>query len=235
MRFAASALAAFVAPLALAALACSALACVPPATASNGTKMGEALAFAAVAGAAQVAESIAEQHARQTAPVAKAGGVALTQACDNEGQYACVSAAPAPGANEAPPPPMSEDEAHDYVLGYVNGVRKLNGLPPLVRDPALDGFAQAGSEQLAQDHRAGQHLADHSQEKHAASAEVQGAADGEPAGPLQDQLAQVLLRMTGEGAGGMHHDVLLRPEWRQLGAGIATRGGRLYFTIDFTP
>jgi hypothetical protein len=40
--------------------------------------------------------------------------------------------------------------------------------------------------------------------------------------------------MMGEGAGGMHHDVLLRPEWHKLGVGIASRGGRRYFTIDFS-
>jgi uncharacterized protein YkwD len=216
------------------ALACGALACSPAIGQSNGTKMGEALAFAAAAGAAQVAESIAEQRARNSAPVAQAGGVAVTRTCDNDEQYGCVSVAPAAGAGDAPAPDMSDDEAHDYVLGYVNGVRKLNGAAPVVRDGSLDAFAQAGSEELAQDHRLGQHMAEHAQELHASSAEVQGSPDGEAPGPLQDQLAQILLRMMGEGAGGMHHDVLLRPEWRKLGVGIASRGGRLYFTIDFS-
>jgi uncharacterized protein YkwD len=31
----------------------------------------------------------------------------------------------------------------------------------------------------------------------------------------------------------MHHDALLRPEWKRLGVGIANRDGRTYFTIDF--
>src|ERR1019366_8848409 len=52
-------------------LACGALACVPPPQ-SNGAKMGEALAFAAAAGVAQIAESVAEQNARNSAPVTHA-------------------------------------------------------------------------------------------------------------------------------------------------------------------
>jgi uncharacterized protein YkwD len=219
------------------AVACGALACVPPgAGASNGVKMGEALAFAAAAGAAQVAQSVAEQQARNNAPVTHAGGAAVTPACDNQGQYACVSVAPGEGPRpaDAPERDMSEAEARDYVLGFVNGVRKLNGAPPLARDEALDAFAQAGSEQLAQDHRVGRHLAEHSTDLRATSGEVQGAPDGSPPGGLQDQLAEILLRMSGEGPGGMHRDVLLRADWRKLGVGIAHAGGRMFFTVDFT-
>jgi uncharacterized protein YkwD len=219
------------------AVACGALACVAPgAGQSNGAKMGEALAFAAVAGAAQVAQSAAEQQARNSAPVTHAGGSAVSPACDNQGQYACVTVAPGDGARPADPPEhdMSEDEARDYVLGYVNGVRKLNSAPPLARDEALDAFAQAGSEQLAQDHRVGRHIAEHATELRATSGEVQGSPDGSPPGALQEQLAEMLLRMTGEGPGGMHRDVLLRPAWRKLGVGIAHAGGRMFFTVDFT-
>jgi uncharacterized protein YkwD len=218
----------------LGALASCAIACAPGLGQSNGAKMGEALAFAAAAGAAQVAQSVAEQQARNNAPIARASGVGVSPACDNEGQYACVSVAAAPGQGDAPKPDMSEDEAREYVLGYVNGVRKLNGAPPLARDGALDGFAQAASEQLSQDHRVGQHLAEHASELHASSGEVQGSQDGAAPGPLQDQLAQILLRMTAEGAGGMHRDVLLRSEWRKLGVGIAHLGGRMFFTVDLT-
>lgn len=219
------------------ALACGALACVAPgAGQSNGVKMGEALAFAAAAGAAQVAQSVAEQQARNSAPVTHAGGTSVSPACDNQGQYACVTVAPGEGPRPADVPErdMSEDEARDYVLGFVNGVRKLNGAPPLARDGALDAFAQAGSEQLAQDHRVGRHLAEHASELRATSGEVQGAPDGSPPGALQEQLAEILLRMTGEGPGGMHRDTMLRPEWRKVGVGIARAGGRMFFTVDFT-
>jgi hypothetical protein len=44
----------------------------------------------------------------------------------------------------------------------------------------------------------------------------------------------MLLQMMNEGAGGMHHDVLLRPEWRKLGVGVVRRDERLYLTMDFS-
>ena len=218
-----------------AAVAWSCAACGPALTASNGTKMGEALAFAAVAGAAQVAQSAIEQNARNNAPVRHASmGLTASPDCDNGGQYPCVSVTPATGAPAETDTEMSVDEARDYVLGYVNGVRKLNGVGwPVTRDPPLDAFADAGSDQLAQDHRPHQHMTDHAAELPGAG-EVQGSKDGTRPGPLEDQLASVLLGMMGEGPGGMHHDLLLRPEWRRLGVGIVTRDGRTYVTVDFT-
>jgi uncharacterized protein YkwD len=197
--------------------------------------MGEALAFAAAAGVAQVAESAAEQNARNNAPVRHASGLGVSPSCDNEGQYACVSVRPSGSPPSTPAQEMTSADARDYVLGYVNGVRKLNGVPTVERAGALDDFAQAGSEELAQDHRPAQHWTEHAQEIGTRSAEVQGAPAGEAPGTLQDQLAAVLLQMTGEGPGGMHHDLLLRPEWRKLGVGIVQSSDkRTYFTVDFS-
>jgi uncharacterized protein YkwD len=201
--------------------------------ASNGAKMGEALAFAAVAAAAQVAESAAEARARNNTPIAHSSTLSVSPRCDNEDQYACLSIAI--GAARPPDVPehaMSLDEAHDYVLGYVNGIRKLNHVAPVVRDPALDTFALAGSTELAQDHRLNQHMMDHARDLAGKSTELQGSPEGLAPGPLEDQLGETLLRWTGEGAGGIHHDALLRPEWRSLGVGIATIDGRTYFTVD---
>jgi uncharacterized protein YkwD len=221
-------------PCAVVLVAAAAFGCGASLNPSNGQKMGEALAFAAIAGAAQVAQSVAEQHARSSAPITHAGGVGVTPQCDNEGQYGCVSVSSSPTAPPAPEAELNDDDARDYVLGYVNGVRKLNGLGPLVRDEPLDAFAQAGSEELAQDHKQNQHMLAHAPELHAVSAEAQGSPDGAAAGALQDQIAGSLLRWMGEGAGGMHHDMLLRPEWRKIGVGIAKSGGRMYFTVDFS-
>ena len=53
--------------------------------------MGEALAFMAAAGAAQVAQSVAEQRARNNAPVTHAGGLAVSPSCGDQAQYPCVS------------------------------------------------------------------------------------------------------------------------------------------------
>jgi len=218
------------------AVASAALACVAPgAGQSNSAKMGEALAFAAAAGVAQVAESVAEQNARNNAPVTHASGLGVSPTCDNEGQYACVSARPSGSPPSTGAQEMTGADARDYVLGYVNGVRKLNHVQLLERAVALDDFAQAGSEELAQDHHPGQHWTEHASEIGARSAEVQGAPSGEAPGTLQDQLAAVLLQMTGEGPGGMHHDVLLRPEWHKLGVGIVQSDDRrTYFTVDFS-
>ena len=129
---------------------------------------------------------------------------------------------------------MNDDEARDYVLGYMNGVRKLNAATPVVRDEAIDAFAQAGSDELAEDHKPNQHLVEHGRELPATNAELQGSPDGSPAGSLQDGIAEILLRWTGEGAGGMHHDVLIKPGWRKIGVGITNKNGRMYFTVDFT-
>jgi uncharacterized protein YkwD len=217
--------------VALALLAVPCASCAAQPYASNGTKLGEALAFAAAAGAAQVAEAAMEQQARNNAPVTHAStGLNVSPACDNDGQYGCLSVSPS--SADPTEPEMSDDDARDYVQQYLNGVRKLNGLGVLVRDDTLDAFAQAGSDELAQDHLPDQHMAVHAPELHVASAEIQGPADGSSPGPLQDQLATVLLRFAGEGRGGVHHDVMVRPEWRKLGVGIAHGNGRTYLTVD---
>lgn len=211
------------------------LACGAGLNQSNGAKLGEALAFATVAAAAQVAQTAAEQHARNSAPVFRSStGVKVSPDCDNDEQYTCLNVAASPPVSVAPAPEMDDDEARDYVLGYVNGVRRLNGVGPLVRDEWLDAFAQAGSDELAKDHRPNQYMIDHAREIHARSTEVQGSPDGSLPGPLQDRIAEILLRWTGEGPGGIHNDAMLRPEWRQIGVGIASSGGRMYFTVDFT-
>ncbi len=209
-------------------LASASLSCGAGLNQTNGVKLGEALAFAAAAGAAQVAEAAAEQRARNNAPVTRSStGASLSPGCNNSGQYACLTVTPSsPGeasAGDTPDPEMDYEEARDYVLGYVNGVRKLNGVGPVVRDDSLDTFAQAGSDELAQDHRANQHMFEHAPELRPGSAEVQGPPDGSRPGPLQEQIGELLLAFMGEGPGGMHHDTLLRPEWRKLGVGIATR------------
>jgi len=71
--------------------------------------------------------------------------VGVTPQCNNEGQYGCVSVSSSPISPDAPEAELNDDEARDYVLGYVNGVRKLNGNRASVRDEALDAFAQQGA------------------------------------------------------------------------------------------
>jgi len=209
---------------------CTACAAAIPQTGS--AKLGEALAFAAAAGALQLAQAAQEQHARNTAPIRRSGLAASAQ-CDNDDQYLCASVNVQP-AVASPEPEMSVEDAREYVLGYVNGVRKLNGVESLVRDQSLDSFAQAGSEELALDHLPKKHWMDHGPEVGARCGEVQGPSDGSGPGLLEDQIAAVLLDAMREGAGGERHDTLLRPEWQRLGVGIAQNSGRTYFTADFS-
>lgn len=214
------------------ACACAPFGVRPPP--SNATKLGQALAFAAVAGVTQVVLSAAEQNARSRAPVTHSTTGAMSPGCDNNGQYACLSVAPSSSAQVPSEPEMSEDDAHDYIFAYINGVRKLNGVGALDTDASLDAFARAGSDELGQDHLPNRHLIDHSRDLQGRCAEVQGSAEGASPGPIQQRIADYLLRWMAEGPGGMHHDTMLRPEWRKLGVGIVTRDARMYLTVDFS-
>jgi uncharacterized protein YkwD len=210
------------------ALAFGCFGCGGGAAQSNGAKVGEALAFAAVAGAAQVAQSAIAENARNAPPRAVP--------CGDDGQYTCYySGAIPPSSNDAREPvaDMTAAEARVYTLKYINGVRRLNGVGPLVLDADLTAFAQAGSVQLSEDHRIHQHIVDHGSELGTACAENQGDPNGWHPAQLEDQIAEILGGMMREGPGGGHHDNILRPEWRRLGVGIVNPGQRMYFTTDF--
>ena len=91
-------------------LACACLACgAALAPQSNSAKLGEAAAFAAAAGALQMAQAAMEQHARNNAPITHAGGVGVTPQCNNEGQYGCVSVSSSPMTPDAPEPELNDD------------------------------------------------------------------------------------------------------------------------------
>jgi uncharacterized protein YkwD len=178
-----------------------------------------------------------EARARNNAPVSHSStGMRVTRQCDNEGQYPCLSVEPSEGA--APPPPpdpeMTDEEARGYVLSFINSVRKLNSLSLLARDPAVDGFAQEGTEEWSRDHRPNQHMAEHGTELRAQHAEAQDAGDGASGRPLQDRLGEILVRWVEEKPDGPHRATLMAPGWRKIGVGIVTRDGRTYFTVDFS-
>jgi hypothetical protein len=205
---------------------------------AQGANPAIAAGFVAAAAAAQIAESVAEENARRNAPVAHASAVVSPQ-CDNDQQYACVSVQPTSSAGSSTgsgrtEPEMSDDQARDYVLRYLNGVRRLNSVALLARVGSVDAFAQAGSEELAVDHRAGAHMIAHAGDLGARSAEVQGPAEGLEAGALEDRIGETLLRFMNEGPGGSDHDTILRPEWRKIGVGLVARDGRTFLTVDFS-
>jgi uncharacterized protein YkwD len=219
---------------ALGQLGCAAT--TPPYAASNATKMTEAAAFAGAAAVAQVVESAMEARARNNAPTSHSTGVRVTQQCDNAGQYPCLSVEPSSGsAAQAPAESeMTDEEARGYVLDFLNSVRKLNGAGALVRDPAVDLFAQAGSEQLSRDRAPGQHMIDHGSELGADHAEAQASPPGTSEKLLQDRLGEILVQWMNEKPDGPHRGTIMRPEWRRVGVGIVSRDGRTCFTIDFS-
>ncbi len=208
-------------------------ACTPlPANAPNSTKMAQAAGFAAVAGAMQIAQTLAEERARNDAPVTHAGG-RTSAACDaSDGQYACASVAI--GATDPRPPEveMTDEQARDYVRDYVTAVRKLNGLGPVARDQQLDAFAQDGSLELASDHQPGLHLAAHAAALRARTVELQGDPLGAPPAMMQEVLGAILMAAMDEAPGGPRREKLLGRAWSRVGVGIVRLGGRTYVTID---
>jgi uncharacterized protein YkwD len=200
--------------------------------------MTQAAAFAGAAVVAQVVESAMEARRRNNLPVSHSSpGIGAQQGCDNEGQYPCVTIArkepdfvPGSGANLA----MNEDEARAYVVDFINGVRKLNDLEPLVRDPLVDAFAQSSSEALSTDHKPGQFALEHGAELVGRHGEAQTAEDGAEQKPLGERVGAILLSWMAEKPEGAHRGVVVRPEWRRVGVGIVTQDGRTYFTVDFS-
>jgi hypothetical protein len=210
-------------------------ACAPvPANAPNSTKLADAAGFAAAAGVIQVAQAIAEEHARNEAPVTHPGG-RVSGSCDtSNGQYACVSVSDSTEPERPPETEMTNEQARDYVRDYVNGVRKLNGAPPVIRDARLDVFAQDGSEELAVDHQPGLHLAAHASELSARAVEIQGSPDGGSGGMVQDVLGALLVASMDEAPGGARRERVLGTGWKKVGVGIARMGGRTYVTVDLS-
>jgi hypothetical protein len=126
------------------------------------------------------------------------------------------------------------DDVRVYTLKFINGIRAMNGLRRLVRDPELDEFAQQGSVELSRDHRPHHHFESEGWRSIAGEAgEVQGSPFGWPPAPADTQVAEIVRGMMDEGPGGGHHDTILGPGWRRMGVGVLNPGGQLYFTVDF--
>jgi len=213
----------------------------PPYAASNSTKLTEAAAFAGIAAVAQIVQSAAEARARNSAPVTPGStGPRVVPQCDNDVQYPCVTIEGSPPSGDVRLPvterDMTADELSDYVLAYVNGVRKLHALGPLVRDPTLEAFARAGSGTLSRDHLAHGHRIDHAGELESPPTELQDSLEGTPVeGALQDGIGRILVHWMDETPDGPHRGTLMRPEWHKIGVGVTSREGRAYVTVDFSP
>jgi uncharacterized protein YkwD len=138
----------------------------------------------------------------------------------------------ATGDGSAPP----QDDARQYNLSRINALRAQNGAGPLVLDDTFDAFAQAGSDELAQDHRPHAHF---SSDVSSCGCDVRAENQGDPNGwtvaSIHTQIDQILDAMMSEGPGGGHHDNIVNPQWKRLGVGLVNPGGSLYFTNDFGP
>jgi uncharacterized protein YkwD len=128
------------------------------------------------------------------------------------------------------------DDARQYNLSRINALRAQNGAGPLRLDDPLNTFAQAGSEELSQDHAPHKHfITSYASCGCNVNAENQGDPNGWTAEPIHQQIDDILTMMMSEGPGGGHHDNIVNPQWTRLGVGIVNPGGALYFTNDFGP
>jgi hypothetical protein len=131
-------------------------------------------------------------------------------------------------------PDMQLDDARTYALLYINRVRAESGAPTLTLDYGLNAFAQAGSKQIARDHRPHQHIADDPSACWQCS-EEQSDPQGLPPAAMRDQILGALDGMMSSGPGAATHDNLLGRGWHRLGVGIANPDGPAYLTLDFAP
>ena len=155
---------------------------------------------------------------------------------------AAPAAAPAPRST----PAAAASGSEGYNLARVNAYRTAAGLAPVSIDPALSGFARAGSAQLMNDHvphghfrNAGSSL--FKQGFAGGAAENQGSPTGWPRAandPTQNtrrQIDQILASMMAEGPGGGHHRNMMNPKAKRIGIGlIEDSSGQLYLTNDFS-
>jgi uncharacterized protein YkwD len=130
-----------------------------------------------------------------------------------------------------------------YNVDRINQYRAQHGLPALARDGTIDTFAQAGSQQLSQDHTAHAHFL--AQARGAPGfGSFRGENQGDPSGVRaldgdavingQKQVDLMLQMMMDEGPGGGHYDNMMNPKYTRVGIGIVYVGNTLYMTNDFS-
>jgi hypothetical protein len=191
--------------------------CLPGITScKGGGNYAEAATYAAAAGALTVANEVAKANAAKNA---SHGGEHYVGCSATD----CYS-----------DPEMALEDARAYALVYLNRVRAESGAPSLSLDYGLNAFAQAGSKQIALDHRPHQHIADDPRACWQCS-EEQSDPQGLPPAPMKDQILGLLDGMMSTGPGAATHDNLLGRAWHRLGVGIANPDGQTYVTLDFAP
>lgn len=140
---------------------------------------------------------------------------------------------------------FTETQMHN--LEVINRYRAEAHLVTLRIDATLSTFAEAGSAQLANDHRPHGHFVDAGPAKwsrgfRGAAAENQGDewpaldSDGVTNQRLQiDAMMKVMFDQgPGEGHGHGHYENMMDPRFRRMGIGILTIRGVTYLTNDFS-
>jgi hypothetical protein len=154
---------------------------------------------------------------------------------------------------QPPPPPPPQPQASGdggvawalvrYNIDQVNAYRARGGVPALAYDQNITIFAYQGSVQLSRDHAPHAHFMQSGRGAPgmgSARAENQGDPGGVP--PMssdafqngQKQIDIMLRMMMDEGPGGGHYDNMMNREYRRIGIGLYTAGGKLYLTNDFS-
>ncbi len=159
-----------------------------------------AAAYAGAAAAVTIAQAVAEAHADDPPP-----------------------------ASGAPDPTTDVRLLRSYAVQAINRIRAERSLAPLTPSPALDEFAQRGSEWLESDHQPRRHLL--SDARCTRCGENQGSAQGEIVAPAQVQIDAAFRTMMS--ADGEPRKNLLSGSWRFVGVGIKNPGNDMYLTIDF--
>lgn len=149
-----------------------------------------------------------------------------------------------PKPSKPTPPPAPASSLLDYNLNALNAYRAKVGSPPLTRDPDLNAFALAGSQELSSTHQPHGHFIANEQallRTRNKIAENQSDPNGRP--PMdsdstksaQKLIDQTLALMFAEGPGGGHYENMISIDYKRLGVGLLVApDGKFYLTNDFS-
>lgn len=179
-----------------------------------------------LAGVAGCVDTYSQDPKVAAAYAGAAAGVAVAQAV-----AASKSSDSTAGGDSLASPASHLRALRDYTLRAINRIRADHSLPALTPSDSLNEFAQRGSEWLEQDHQPRHHLLSDARCT-ARCGENQGRAEGEFAGPAEEQIDAALRAMMKDE--GDPRANLLSTNWRFVGLGITNPGGAMFLTVDFT-
>jgi uncharacterized protein YkwD len=132
---------------------------------------------------------------------------------------------------------VASSPEQQHTVAKLNEYRAKVGAPPLTLDGALTDFAIEGNDELAAGgppHGHFQNAGSSIFSRGFCSQAAENQAPGWTGGDTNEIVDQILQAMMDEGPGGGHHDNILNPGLTRVGVAIVIKGGRLYFTNDFS-